>query len=239
MLVDYRSRIFAPLYVLNPHELVPYRLDTVVHDLNLKLQFLFVRVGLFVDFLQILLNTLNVLEVFVAEFLEDDVQITDRVYASFLMSYVLVVKCTEHVVDPVNLLNVGKKLIAQPIALRGALHQTGDIEDLERGVDDLLGLVELYESVNTLVWYLDLGQVRVLRAEGEVLRWHIHIGERVKSGALAHVRHPDDSLIDSGLFALLANFLPLLIRQLFRAFLFFWIHDMKKILELKFINYAE
>ena len=58
---------------------------------------------------------------------------------------------------------------AETLALRGALHESRDVRELDRGADDLRGMVDRGELLETGVLDLDYGRIRLDRAERIVL----------------------------------------------------------------------
>ena len=100
---------------------------------------------------------------------------------------VLVVEAADHMDDGVTFPDVGQKLIAQALALAGALDQTGDVHEFHHGGGGLLGLVEVGQPVQTAVGHGHHAHVGVNGAEGVVGALGAGVGDGVEQGALAHV----------------------------------------------------
>jgi hypothetical protein len=69
----------------------------------------------------------------------DDLDVTDRVDRSGHMVDVLVLETTDDLNDGIDLPDMGEKLVAQALALAGALDQAGDIDELDSRRDDFFG----------------------------------------------------------------------------------------------------
>ncbi len=108
-------------------------------------------------------------------------------HAALHVDDVVVVKAADHVDDGVRLPDVGQKLVAQALALGGALHQTGDVHELDDRRGLLLGLVNFRQLVQPGVGHRHHAHVGVDGAEGIVGRLRAGVGDGVKEGALAHV----------------------------------------------------
>ena len=115
--------------------------------------------------------------------------------AAFLhVDDVVVLEAAHNVEDCVALANVREELVAEALALRGALHETGDVGELHRRADDLLRVRDRRERLETRVLHLHDGRVRLDRAERVVLRRGLlSLRERVEQCGLAHVGQPHDS----------------------------------------------
>lgn len=68
----------------------------------------------------------------------DRLGIGHRVDAALDMGNVVILEAAQHMHDGVDLADVGEELVAQPFALRGAAHQTGNVDEGDAGRDDLL-----------------------------------------------------------------------------------------------------
>ena len=55
----------------------------------------------------------------------------DRVDAALDVGDVALLEAAEHVHDRVDLADIGEELVAQPLALRGAAHQPGDVDEAD------------------------------------------------------------------------------------------------------------
>ena len=75
--------------------------------------------------------------------------VAHRIDLAFDVNDVVVVEAAHHVGDRVDLANVRKKLVAEPLPFRRAAHQSRDVDEVDRRVGLLLGLVDLGELVET------------------------------------------------------------------------------------------
>ena len=67
----------------------------------------------------------------------DDLGVAYRIDRARDVGHVGILEAAQHMGDGVDLADVPEELVAQALALGGALHQAGDIDELELGMDDL------------------------------------------------------------------------------------------------------
>ena len=103
------------------------------------------------------------------------------------MDDVGVVEAADHVNDGVGGPDIGQELVAQPLALGGALHQTGDVHKLHHGGGGLFGLVEVGKPVQAAVGDGHHAHIGVDGAEGVVGGLGARVGDGVEQGRFAHV----------------------------------------------------
>ena len=60
---------------------------------------------------------------------------------------VRILEAAHHLDDGVDLADVGEELVAEPLALARALHQAGDVHELDGGRDDDVGLGDALQHV--------------------------------------------------------------------------------------------
>ena len=89
----------------------------------------------------------------------------DRVDSPLGMRNPLVAVGADHVADRVGLADLGQEAIAQPLAGRGALHQPGDVSELDRLRDLRARTGGLGNGRQAMVGDLDDGDVRLHRRE--------------------------------------------------------------------------
>ena len=123
----------------------------------------------------------------------DDLDIPPGVGAALHMDHVFVVKAAHHMDDGVGGPDIAQKLVAQALALGGALHQTRDIHELDHCRGVLLGLIELCQKVQPAVGHGHHAHVGLDGAEGEVGGLGPRVGDGVKEGGLAHIGQADDT----------------------------------------------
>ena len=105
---------------------------------------------------------------------------------------VSIVKAADHVDDGVGLPDVGQELVAQARPLAGALHQAGDVHELDDRRGLLVRLVHLRQVVQPLVRHGHHAHVGVDGAEGVVGALGAGVGDGVEQGRFAHVGQTHD-----------------------------------------------
>ena len=123
----------------------------------------------------------------------DDVDIPPWVRAALHVDDVLVVKAADHVDDGVGLPDVGQELVAQTLALAGALHQAGDVHELDDRRGLLVRLVHLRQLVQPLVRHRHHAHVGVDGAERIVGALRAGVGDGIEQSGLAHIGQSHDS----------------------------------------------
>ena len=111
------------------------------------------------------------------------------------MGDVAVVEAAEHVDDGVRVADVAQELVAQALALRGALDQTRDVHDFDGRGHHALRMVDFGEPHEPLVGHGDHAHVGLDGAEGEVRRLCLRIRKAVEKGRFADVRQTDDAAL--------------------------------------------
>src|SRR5688572_13784033 len=99
--------------------------------------------------------------------------------------------------DGVGLADVGEELVAEAFALRGARHQTRDVDELDHGRYGLLRLFDAGDRVKARVGDRHDADIWLDGAERIVLGRDAGLGERVEQGGLADVRQPDDAALQA------------------------------------------
>ena len=84
------------------------------------------------------------------------------------MDYIAVIEAAQDVQDGVGLADIGQELVAEALALAGALDQAGDVDDVDRGRDGPLRLSELRQGLQALVGHVRGAEVGFYGAEGEI-----------------------------------------------------------------------
>ena len=62
----------------------------------------------------------------------DRLGVADRIDAAFDMGDVGILEAAQHVDDGIDLADIGEELVAQALALAGAAHQPGDVDEFQR-----------------------------------------------------------------------------------------------------------
>src|SRR6185503_904184 len=90
---------------------------------------------------------------------------------------------------------VGEELVAETLALGGAGHQAGDVDELDHRRHHLLRLLDRRDRIEAPVGHRHDADVRLDGAERIVLGGDARLGERVEQGGLADVRQADDTAL--------------------------------------------
>ena len=130
----------------------------------------------------------------------DDLGVAHRVDVARDMCHVAVLEAAQHMGDGVDLADIGQELVAQALALGGALHQAGDVDELELGVDDLGRGRDGRELVEPRIGHGDAADIGLDGAERIVGRLRrLGGGERIEQGRLADIGQADDSTVETHL----------------------------------------
>ncbi len=97
-----------------------------------------------------------------------------------------------HLADRVGLADVREELVAQALALAGALDDAGDVDEGHRGGHDPLAPEEVREHGQPVVGQRDDADVGLDRRERVVRGEDVGLGQRVEQGGLADVGEADD-----------------------------------------------
>ena len=142
----------------------------------------------------------------------DRLDIGDRIDAALHVRHVGILEAAHHMRDGIDLTDIGKELIAEPLAFRGAANQAGDIDERQPRRDDLGRFGELGERLEPRIGYRHLADIRLDCAERIIGRLRRRrFGQRVEERRLADIRQADDAAFEShgGLFHLQSKFLRL------------------------------
>ena len=124
----------------------------------------------------------------------DGLDVAARVDRAFDVDDVLVLEAADDLYHGVGLADVGEELVAEPLALRRAADEPGDVHELDRRGDDGRRLDYLCQRFEPLVGDGDDADVGLDGGEGVVGGERRRLrGERVEECGLADVREPDDT----------------------------------------------
>ena len=153
--------------------------------------FLVAGLGLFLGLVDALGDGLEVGE---NEFGGDDLDVADGIDAAHGVDDVVVLEAADDLDDGVDLADGGEKLVAEAFALAGAGDEAGDVDELDGGGDDDLGLRDRLEDVGAFVGDDHDADVGVDGAE-RVVRSLGLAGARegVEESGFAHVGQADDA----------------------------------------------
>src|SRR5207248_8770224 len=100
----------------------------------------------------------------------DDVVVAHGIDGSHDVHHIGILKSTDHVHHGVDFADVREELIAQPFALRGAFHESRDVDELDDRGNFFLWLDDGVELLEARVGHFDDADVRLYRAEGIIYR---------------------------------------------------------------------
>ena len=109
------------------------------------------------------------------------------------MRHVFVFKAAHHVHNGVHLADVREEFVAEALAVRGALHQSRDVDKFDDGGGDLFAVVQGGELIQPLVRHGDDAHIGLDGAEGVVRRLGARVGDGVEQGGFADVRQAYNS----------------------------------------------
>ncbi len=128
----------------------------------------------------------------------DGLDVGDRIDAAFDMGDVVVLEAAHDVRDGIDLTNGREELVAEPFALRRALHQPRDVDERQPRRDDLGGAGKLRQRLKPRIGHRHLADVRLDGAERIVRRLRRRgLRQRVEQRRFADVRHADDAAFES------------------------------------------
>ena len=189
MLVEHLDVLLVPVVVAHPALFVAQQREHLAEHLVVVLErFVAAARHLLLDVVVRLLGELEVLE---SQLVVDDGDVAQRVESALHVDDLLVVEDAYHVVDGVARLDVTEKGVAEALALAGALHETGDVDDVEEGGHLARRLERIDEEVETRVGHGHATLVRIDRAEGKVLGSRLQLGQYVEEGRLANIGYAD------------------------------------------------
>ena len=84
------------------------------------------------------------------------------------MDYVGVLKASDNMNNGVGLTDVGKELIPKPLSLGSAFYKSCNINELDGGRSDLFGVVQIPQSLKSLIRNCNYAHVRINGCKGIV-----------------------------------------------------------------------
>ena len=108
------------------------------------------------------------------------------------MNDIFILKAAHHMHNRVAFPDVGQELIAQPLALAGALHQTRNIHKLNGGGGHFFRVIHIGQHVQPLIRHRHDAGVGFNGAERIIRRLGSRPGDGVEQRALSHVRQSYD-----------------------------------------------
>ena len=134
-------------------------------------------------------------EVFELELEVDYLLVAHRVNGAVDVCYVIVVEAAEHMQYGIGFADVGQELIAQPLALGSALHQSGDIDNLHRSRHHRLWLTHVDQAREPVVGHGYHAHIRLDGTERKVCRLRLGVRQTVEQGGFAYIRQAHDTAL--------------------------------------------
>ena len=159
-------------------------------DLDLVVEALVAALGVFLRLVDAAVDHLKVGH---DELGVDDVDVAQRVGRALDVGDVGIVEAAHDVDDRVAAADVGQELVAQTLALRRALDQTRDVDELDDGGGELLGVMLVAQPLEPRIRHGHDADVRVDGAERIIIRRDARVRNGVEQRGLAHIRQPDDT----------------------------------------------
>src|SRR5690625_1101353 len=131
-------------------------------------------------------------EVGEVQFGVDDFDVGYRIDAPGHVGNVFVIEAAHDVGDGVGFANVGQKLVAQPLAARGAGHQPGNVHKLHHGGQHALRVGDGGQLVQARVGHGHHAHVGLNGAKRVVGGFYAGLGEADAQSGFAHVGHGED-----------------------------------------------
>ena len=138
---------------------------------------------------------LNSLEVLNLQLSIDNLLIPHGVNTAVNVHHIVIVEAAQHVENSICLTDVGQELIAQSFALAGALHQSGNINNLHRGGHHAPRVDYLGQLVKAFVRHSDYAHIRLYCAEREICCLCLGIAQTVEKGRFAHIWQADNTAL--------------------------------------------
>ena len=141
----------------------------------------------FSNFFYALDAVFNGFEVLELEFGVDDFLVANGVDRTVNVHHVAVVEAAEHMDDGISFADVAQELVAEAFALRGTLHESGDVNDFHRCRHDASRMHQFGQFGKTFVGHRDDTHVGLDGAEREIGRLRFGVAQTIEEGGLAHV----------------------------------------------------
>ena len=140
-------------------------------------------------------SVLDGLEVLELQLGVDDPLVAHGVDRPVHVGDVAVVEAAQDVDDGVRVPDVAEEFVAQSLALRGALDQSGDVHDFDGRGYYAFGVVDFGQPDQPFVGDGDYPHVGFYRAEGKVRRLRLRVRQAVEKGRFSDVRKTHDAAL--------------------------------------------
>src|ERR1043166_556635 len=116
------------------------------------------------------------------------------------MHDIVVLEAAQNVGDRIDLAQAPEELIAEPLPLRGAAHESRDIDEFERGRHFLRCFREARAYIEPLIRDGDAADIGLARRERIFRRLgRLRRGQRVEQGRFADIRQADNAAVETHL----------------------------------------
>ena len=143
--------------------------------------------------LHLLHSAFHGLKVFQLQFHVNDFLVADGIHASIDMHDVGVVETTQNVNDSVALADVSQELVAQALAFRGTLHESGNIDNIAHGRHDATGMDEFGQLREPFVGHTHLPHLGINSTKRKIRSLGLCARQAIKEGGLADVGESHDT----------------------------------------------
>lgn len=123
----------------------------------------------------------------------DDFLVAHGVHRTVHVDDVAVVEAAQHVNDGVALADVAQELVAESFTFAGALHQSGNVDDVAHGRYDTPRVNQLGELRQSFVGYGHLSHLGVDCTEREVCRLCLCAAQAVEKSGFSYVGKAHDT----------------------------------------------
>ncbi len=114
------------------------------------------------------------------------------------MGDVAILEAAHDMGDGVAFADIGEELIAEPLTLRGAAHEAGNIHECEARRYDFLRARDFGELFDARIGHRDVADIRLDGAERVIGRLRRRgLRQRIEKGRLADVRQADDAAFET------------------------------------------
>ena len=126
---------------------------------------LIARCGLLLALADIVLYGLQILQL---QLRVDNTLVANGIHRAIDVRNITILEATQNVDDCIGVADIAEELISQAFALRSTLHQTGDIDNLDGGGDNLAGVINLGQLNESLIGYGDNTHIGLDCTEREI-----------------------------------------------------------------------
>ena len=165
----------------------------MLHQRLEKIHFFLERLVALEELAGFVIAALRNLEIAEDQFEVDGFDVAQGIDRALHMHDIAGIEAADHMDDGVDLADMRQELVAQALALGRALDQSGDVDELDGGGGELVGLVHLRELVQPRVGDRNHADVGLDGTERIVGGLGAGVGDGVEQRGLSDVGQSDDS----------------------------------------------